>query len=106
MNGTHAADKERIDAIPRSARVLGTDAAGRHHLYSLAHPAAVWVVDADGRECLHYTALGERTLTAWVLFVADRCGWDRRHHVEKGAFDGLLDPEPTPPTREQVLAND
>jgi hypothetical protein len=104
MNGNRPNDKERIDEIPRSARVLGTDAEGRHHLYHIRYPTEVWVVDADGQACLHYAELGERSLVAWALFVADECGWDRRHHIEKPAGADLFDPEPTPPTREEVLA--
>lgn len=96
-------DKERIAAIPRSARVLGVDAEGRTHLFDIAHPLEIWVVDTDANDCVHYVESPDRSLTDWVLFVAERCGWGVRHHVERDAFEGLLADEPTPPTREEVL---
>ena len=95
--------KERIDAIPRTARVLGIDDHGRTHLYDLRHPLEIWVVDTEAERCVHYREIGESSLVDWALFVADDYGWDTRHHIEKQAFEGLLDPEPTPPTREEVL---
>ena len=96
-------DKERIDAIPRSARVLGIDAAGRPHLYDLRHPLEIWVLNRAADACVHYVEAGESSLVDWALFVADKCGWDRRHRIEEPAFSGLFDAEATPPRREEVL---
>ena len=95
--------KERIDAIPPSARVLGIDADGRPHLYHLEHPLEIWVLTADHESCVHYVAAPDRSLVDWALFVDDRCGWDRRHRIEEPAFSGLFDGEPVPPTRLEVI---
>lgn len=93
--------KERIDAIPRHASVLGVDSNNRVHLFD-HRPTEIWVVDRHGTRCLHYVAT-PKPLSEWVAFVAERCGWDRRHRVELGAGERLFDSEPTPPTRAEVL---
>lgn len=95
--------KERIDAIPPSARVLGIDAAGRPHLYDLAHPLEIWVLNRAHDTCVHYVEAADRSLVDWALFVDDKCGWDRRHRIEAPAFSGLFDGEVTPPARSEVL---
>lgn len=96
-------DKERIDAIPETAAVLGIDSADRPHLFAHRHGrTAIWVLDPAGDTCEHFLAT-ERPLSAWVAFVADRTGWRVRHHVEKPAGADLFDAEATPPTREEVL---
>lgn len=97
-------DKERIDAIPRGAHVLGVDAEGRTHLFALGHPLDIWVVDPDGGECLHHEEIYQQSLLDWAMFVGERCGWDVRHGIEKAPGEDLFDPEPVPPTREEVLA--
>lgn len=101
MMETTPNDKERIAAIPRGARVLGVDGAGRVHLFDHG-PTEIWVVTNNGRECLHYVRTA-KPLSEWVHFVEQRCGWEIRHRIELGAGERLLDPEPTPPTRAEVL---
>jgi len=56
-----------------------------------------------GLECVHHVGPTERKPSEWVAFVADKCGWAVRHRIELPAGAGLLDPEPTPPTRAEVL---
>lgn len=102
MSTTDYDGKERIDAIPERATVLGIDTEGRVHLFSHRHTTEIWVSDA-ARE---YVELYERTTrppSAWAQFVASDCGWDCRHRIEKPAGADLFDPEATPPTREEVF---
>ena len=101
MSTTDTDSKERIAAIPRHASVLGVDSHDRVHLFT-HRPTEIWVVTRDGTECLHYVRTTKR-LSEWVAFVDGRRGWERRHRVELGAGDRLLDPEPSPPTRAEVL---
>ena len=96
-------DRDSIDAIPRTASVVGIDSKGRPHLTSVYGDLEIWVLDADGTECLHYADGGGRELSEWVQFVADKCGWDVRHRVELPAGAGLFEAEPVPPTRAEVL---
>lgn len=103
MSTTTTNDKERIDAIPPRAAVLGIDAAGRPHLFAHGDPLDVWVLDPDATAVAHHEAITTRPLSAWVGFVADRCGWDVRHRIEDPPFTGLLEAERTPPTRAELL---
>lgn len=96
-------ENECIDAIPRTASVVGIDSEGRAHLASIYGALEIWVLDTDATECVHYATAPDRDLSSWVRFVADKCGWEVRHRVELPAGAGLLDPEPTPPTRREVL---
>lgn len=102
MSNEETDTKERIAAIPRSASVLGVDSAGRVHLFA-HHPTEIWVVDDSGTECLHYLTTS-KPLSEWVDFVEQKCGWQRRHRIELDAGERLLDPEPAPPTRAEVLS--
>jgi len=96
-------DRDSIDAIPRTASVVGIDTEGRPHLTSVYGDLEIWVLDADATECLHYADGGDRALSDWVQFVAEQCGWEVRHRVELPAGAGLLDAERVPPTRAEVL---
>jgi len=96
-------DRERIDAIPRRASVVGIDTNGRAHLASIYGDLEIWVLNERGTDVVHYATGGDRELTAWVEFVGERCGWDVRHRVELPAGAGLLEDEELPPTRSQVL---
>jgi len=96
-------DRERIDAIPRRAVVLGIDAADRPHLFTTGSTYEIWVLNADGTQCVHHVGPTERPPSEWVAFVAEKCGWNVRHRVEAPAGAGLLATTPTPPTRREVL---
>ena len=96
-------DRECIDAIPRRASVVGIDTEGRAHLSSIYGELEIWVLNEAGTEVVHYANGGDRELSEWVAFVAERCGWDVRHRVELPAGAGLLDDEDLPPTRAEVL---
>ena len=102
-NKESGTDRERIDAIPRRASVVGIDTDGRAHLSSIYGDLEIWVLNSEGTEVVHYANGGDRELSSWVEFVAERCGWKTRHRVELPAGAGLFDDEALPPTRSEVL---
>jgi hypothetical protein len=96
-------DRERIDAIPPRAVVLGIDTEDRPHLFTTGREYEIWVLDETGTECVHHVGPTARPPSEWVAFVAQKCGWACRHRIELDAGEGLLDPEATPPTRAEVI---
>jgi len=94
--------KERIDAIPESAYVLGIDAKGRIHLHDMGDPDRVWVVVDSS--CEHYKAF-DGSIASWIDYTAEHIGWKCRHFVERPAFAGLFEDKELPPTRAEVLKN-
>jgi len=96
-------DRERIDAIPRQAVVLGIDDHHRAHLFTTGSTYEIWVLNAAGDACVHHVGPTERPPSEWVAFVDERCGWTVRQQVELRPGEGLLDDEELPPTRSEVI---
>lgn len=69
--------------LPDRAGILGTDSAGQRHYYGnpiLDH--SIYVVCRDGETVAKLPLPDDVTVSNWMSYVDDTCGWDSVKHGE------------------------